>query len=337
MECQYCKNILSTNKALKTHQKTAKYCIELQIGINGVREYMTCDGCAKNFTTKREFKDHIEKCVCKKDKELKLLRKELILKDNKIIELEAQLEIYKNLSSNSQKCIQEIAKQPKTTTNTNTNNNILNLAALDMTSLTEKLTTVINEKMTEQHLLEGQEGVAKLIASCFTLEDGRKLMTCTDVSRGIWKSKDKDGNILKDVKANRIAKAVQPIAVSKADILIKLDDTKRKKIYELRDIQKRKEERQEATEREESFMKGIDKDSSHYRMYKERIDKRNKEAEKDELLESRLITEFSDANELYLLDFEDDEKPFKLFSGKEDIKNLKEDSIKFSNSLITLV
>lgn len=33
---------------------------------------------------------------------------------------------------------------------------------LDMELLTEKITQVINNNMTEQHLIEGQEGVAKL-------------------------------------------------------------------------------------------------------------------------------------------------------------------------------
>jgi hypothetical protein len=206
-----------------------------------------------------------------------------------------------------------------------------------MNVLTQKIKTVIDEKMTEQHLLEGQEGLAKLLASCFTLEDGRKLITCTDTSRGIWKSKDINGNILKDVKANNLAKTIQPLAVSKADILIDLDEKKRNKIYEIKDIQKRKEERLQADERDEAFMKGVKAGTSHYRMCEDRIRKRNMEKEKDEELERQLIEEFTNANELYLLEIEDDEKPFKLFYGKEDIKNLKEDSIKFSNSLITLV
>jgi hypothetical protein len=356
MECEFCKSSFSTNKVLKAHQKTAKYCLEKQVLQNKVVEYMICDCCKRKFTTKREFKDHKEKCIDIKDNEIKNLRDEIrnlrdeirnikeenkdkiIIKDNKILELETELKIYKNLSSESQECIKEIAKQPKTTlSNTTNTNNIMNLAPLDMNVLTEKLKTVINEQMTEAHLLEGQEGLAKLLAPCFILEDGRKLITCTDTSRNVWKSKDTNGNILKDVKANNIAKTVQPLAVSKADILIDLDGKKRTKIYELRDIEKRKKERLELDEKDEATMKGMKVGSGHYRMYEERIRKRNEDRVKDQEVEEQLLQEFREADELYLINLDDDDKPFKLYAGKEDIKNLKEDSVKFSNSLITLV
>ena len=80
----------------------------------------------------------------------------------------------------------------------------------------------------------GQEGVARLISSCFTQLDGRKTIACTDISRGVWKSKDKDGIVSRDFKASKIAKVVKPIATSKADSIIELDDDKRKKLYEIK-------------------------------------------------------------------------------------------------------
>jgi hypothetical protein len=345
MECQYCKNLFATKTNLNNHQQTAKYCLKIQGKEN--KEKYKCLGCSKSFIKIYEYNRHINNCdandninifktsnvelqskINSLEDKIDFLNTEINKKDNHIKELENKLE---NLAKTA-------INRPTTTNTTNSNtNNILNLAPLDMDALTEKFKIVINEKMTEEHLLEGQEGIAKLIASCFTNEDGRKLITCSDTSRGVWKSLDKDGNIIKDMKANKIAKKIEPIAISKADILIDMDEKKRKKVYEIKDIQKRKQERREAYERDESFMKGLKKDSSHYRMYEERLKKQSLIMEEEEENEQKLLEEFRQANELYLLDFEDDEKPFKLFSGKKDIKNLNEDSTRFSNSLISLV
>jgi hypothetical protein len=333
--CEFCNSELSNIASLKHHQQKARYCLEKQ---NADVEYLHCIGCRKDITTKRKLLIHQENCVkfhCL-EYEKKILENEqryektIQQKDKQIQELQNKLE---NLA-------EKAINRPTTTTNNTTNtmnNNILNLAPLDMAVLTERFKTVIEKNMTEQHLLEGQEGIAKLIAQCFTNEDGKKLITCTDTSRGMWKSKDKDGNIIKDYKANRIAKVVKPFATSKADILIDLDEKKRNKIYEIRDIEKRKKERLDLDERDDATMRGMKEGSAHRRMYEERVRKRDEERQKDEVLEEQLLKEFRDADELYLINLDDDDKTFKLYAGKEDIKQLGEDSIKFSSSLISLV
>ncbi len=340
MECNYCKSVFSTKTSLNNHQRIAKYCLKIQGKTE--KEDFKCIGCLKSFLRNYEYQRHLT--ICNASDNINTYKIKIVELEEKNKSLNIQNEEYKIQIKDLQDKLEKLASQainrPTTTNNTTTNtntNNIMNLAPLDMNVLTEKLKRMINDNMTEQHLLEGQEGIAKLVASCFTLEDGRKLITCTDTSRGVWKSKDTNGNILKDIKANNIAKTVQPIAVSKADILIDLDGKKRTKIYELRDIEKRKKERLDLDEKDEATMKGMKKGSGHYRMYEERIRKRNEERIKDEELEEQLLQEFREADELYLINLDDDEKPFKLYAGKEDIKNLKEDSIKFSNSLITLV
>jgi hypothetical protein len=339
-ECDYCKNIFSSIKALKAHQKCAKYCLKKQCDINEKEiKYMICDGCNKKFTTKREYKDHQERCIDKKNLEINSLKNDILLKNNLIIELETQLNIYKNLSQDSQQCIKEIARQPKTnTTNNNTTNNILNLAPLDMNTLKDQLTNVINTKMTEEHVLEGQEGIAKLVSCCFTTDDGKKLITCTDISRGIWKSKDINGNIIKDYKANNIAKVIRPLATLKANELIEIDDIKRKKIYEVICIKKRRKERLEKDKFEQSTQQGYKKNSIEYNMCENRMQKRAIDQQKDDDTEKQIIEEFEKYNELYLLDLpEDIDKPYKMYLGKKDIVEMGDDSSKFSNKLITLV
>jgi hypothetical protein len=331
VNCEFCNKEFKNNKTLNAHKKNV-ICNSLE---KTKEQRFKCEKCNKILSSKQRLNTHSSICNST-PLEVMLLQEKNKNLMNQNVEYKNQI---KDLQDKLEKLASQAINRPTTTNNSNTTNtnNIMNLAPLDMNVLTEKLKTVINENMTEQHLLEGQEGIAKLIASCFTLEDGRKLITCTDTSRGIWKSKDNNGNILKDVKANNIAKTVQPLAVSKADVLIDLDGKKRNKIYELRDIEKRKKERLELDEKDKSTMKGMKPGSGHYRMYEERLRKRSEESEKDNELEEELLEEFREADELYLINLEDDEKPFKLYAGKEEIKNLKEDSIKFSNSLITLV
>jgi hypothetical protein len=348
LKCQYCDKELSSKYNLKLHQEKAKYCLKIQgKNINGLK----CEYCNALFTRKSVYDNHMITCKVKKSKtqeelvielkeEIIKLKDDIIRKDKKIESIEAQLNIYKNLSADSQQCIKEIAKQPKNnnTTNNTTTNNILSLAPLDMNILKEQLSNVINTKMTEEHVLEGQEGIAKLVSCCFTTDDGKKLITCTDISRGVWKSKDVNGNIIKDYKANNIAKVIKPLATLKANKLIEIDDIKRKKIYELFSLRKRRKERIETDKFEVATQRGYKKNSIEYNMCEDRMRKRSMDQNEDDELEKEIIEEFKKSDELYLLDLpEDIDKPYKMYLGKKDIVEMADDSSKFSNKLITLV
>ena len=65
MECQYCKNFLSSKSAMNTHQKTAKYCIKLQ-GKGEVKGDFTCKLCNKNFLNNNRYKYHTGICNANK-------------------------------------------------------------------------------------------------------------------------------------------------------------------------------------------------------------------------------------------------------------------------------
>jgi hypothetical protein len=345
IKCEYCDKELSSKYNLKLHQEKAKYCLKIQ-GKN-INE-LKCEYCNASFTRKSVYDNHTFTCKIKKNrtqeelvitlkKEIVKLKEDIIKKDKKIENIEVQLNIYKNLSADSQQCIKEIAKQPKNTTNTTTNN-ILNLAPLDMNILKEQLTNVINTKMTDEHVLEGQEGIAKLVSCCFKTDDGKKLITCTDISRGVWKSKDINGNIFKDYKANNIAKVIKPLATLKANELIEIDDIKRKKIYEIICIKKRRKERLEKEKFEIATQQGYKKNSIEYNMCEDRMQKRSIEQQEDDEIEKEIIEEFKKNNELYLLDLpEDIDKPYKMYLGKKDIVEMGDDSTKFSSKLVSLV
>ena len=126
--------------SLNYHQKTAKYCLEIQ-GKEVSNEYK-CEYCDKLFSTKYSFNSHIDVCKESKEKDIEKYKnlyenirtenqtyrillserdnamKSLLLeRDNTIKSLEKQ--IYE-----LNQTIADIAKQPKnTTTNIKTQNN----------------------------------------------------------------------------------------------------------------------------------------------------------------------------------------------------------------------
>jgi hypothetical protein len=342
MECQYCKSIFGNKVSLSNHQKTAKYCLKLR-NVKAIE--IECKDCKKKFTRESTLSRHIK--ICKMNVTTKLENKIIELEnhyktqieDKNILILKYEIQI-KELQNKLENLAKEAIRRPTTsnTTTNNTTNNILNLAPLDMNILKDQLSNVINTKMTEEHVLEGQEGIAKLVSCCFTTDDGKKLITCTDISRGVWKSKDVNGNIIKDYKANNIAKVIKPLATLKANELIEIDDIKRKKIYEIICIKKRRKDRLETDKFEVATQQGYNKNSIEYNMCENRMHKRAIEQQRDDEFEKEIVEEFEKSNELYLLDLpEDIDKPYKMYLGKKDIVEMGDDSSKFSNKLITLM
>lgn len=67
MDCEFCKRSFSTKGILVSHQKTAKYCLELQ---NKNNENFQCNFCKKNFTSRYNLNDHLNTCKKKKTEEI---------------------------------------------------------------------------------------------------------------------------------------------------------------------------------------------------------------------------------------------------------------------------
>jgi hypothetical protein len=61
MECEFCQKIFSTKGTLKTHQKTAKYCIKLQEKKGNNIEKFFCQYCNKELS-QRQVIFHEQKC-----------------------------------------------------------------------------------------------------------------------------------------------------------------------------------------------------------------------------------------------------------------------------------
>jgi hypothetical protein len=65
MECDFCNKLFSTKPNLVAHQKTAKYCLEIQGKTN---DQFKCRYCEKVFTCQQRLIDHTESSCKMKDK-----------------------------------------------------------------------------------------------------------------------------------------------------------------------------------------------------------------------------------------------------------------------------
>ena len=73
MQCDFCKKQFSSKSNLSSHQKTAKYCLQLQGRDN---PNFGCKFCDKNFTSNYNLAEHIHSCKekIKHEEEEKILQ-----------------------------------------------------------------------------------------------------------------------------------------------------------------------------------------------------------------------------------------------------------------------
>ena len=204
LKCEFCNTELKSVSSLNSHKKTAKYCLEKQ-GIQTIKSttrsaaeivMFDCVYCKKILSTRQNLNIHLNSCVEKfkqQEEELKKLQLE-------VIELRLQNKIYKELSTNTQECIQSIAKQPKNQTN-------LFLSPIDLSQ--EHISKVIQEKFTTEHFYDGQAGVARFaVDNILKDKDGKLGYICTDPARQIFKHITSDGEVKKDVRASKLTKKI---------------------------------------------------------------------------------------------------------------------------------
>jgi hypothetical protein len=225
MNCEFCKKEFSNKSNLICHQKTAKYCLKLRE--ENLPNGFNCDYCNEKFLRKSVLTSHLEKCKFKKELDqneliLKLksehklnLESKLLEKDNIIKDLKKQIEDLQN--KNQELALRAIDKPTNITNNKNTDvtnnqNKILNnIGVLNLDP--DKLEEVFMNRMTLQHVIDGQLGVANLIHQHFlTDENNNPLAVCTDKSRQIIKYKGKNGEIIKDQKGYHLASKIYSLS-----------------------------------------------------------------------------------------------------------------------------
>ncbi len=243
-KCEYCSNEFINKGALVRHQKTAKYCLKIQE--NNIINY-TCELCDKYFTRKDSFLYHKNICkptdndtITKQKLDIEELhniidkqkdtideqkdtideQKNIIIGLNKNIailetKLEGKIELsnkIEQLHTSDNNCIKQIALQPKTiqtsqSTNNNTQNILNNLPVFSITK--EQLKKAAETDFSLELFLQGQAGVAKFTIGVFRKAHDDKLpWIVSDQARGIFKTKDEDGNIVIDLHAEKITAMV---------------------------------------------------------------------------------------------------------------------------------
>lgn len=86
--CEFCGKEFYSKYTLKTHQQTAKACVQLK---PLVQECFECDGCRKQLHSKSRFDEHVKNCKEQKDILIEKLREELAAKTSKIELLEKEV------------------------------------------------------------------------------------------------------------------------------------------------------------------------------------------------------------------------------------------------------
>jgi hypothetical protein len=222
-KCEYCKGVFKTLKILNYHQKTAKFCLIKQ------NKRIICNYCNNISYSEKEFEFHQNNCIVflksknqdleEKIKELQDENKDIAYFQNKIEFCEKQFFDKENYyekqlieKDNQIKHLQEqivsitktaVSKPTTTNNNNNINNKILNMSVLNLDS--DNIKSIINDKYNLDVISEGQKGVAKF-ATNFLLKDsdGNLNYVCTDPSRKIFKYKNHDGELEKDINAQRL-------------------------------------------------------------------------------------------------------------------------------------
>jgi len=243
--CNFCKKEFTFKGNMLSHQKTAKYCLELQ-GKDII--LFDCDFCLKNFTTQQNLNDHGPVCrekdkkqyedklkeieKQKKDYEDKLetqrrffedkLEKQRLDYEDK---LEKQRKEYNNYTEQSKNIIikkdeEYIAKLEARLDKFE--NAVTSMAAEPKTTKTtnvvvnntlnlsnEHVTKVLDEHFTKEVVSGGQRGLAKMVCEKMLKGvDGKLTYKCVDPSRQTFEFINEDGDIERDVKAKKLTKAL---------------------------------------------------------------------------------------------------------------------------------
>ena len=220
--CEFCNSSFSSKSNLVAHKKRAKKCLKIQK--KEVPEDFSCEKCEKIFTSKHGLNEHRIKCNTELwEKYVNLENKYEIAKkviDEKNIQIKSLQEQIKQLQSKIVD-IAIIGAKKDTTKNTyRVNNNIIqNLVPYDLNK--EKIHTIVDEKFTENYLYGRENGIANFAVSNLLKDEEQKLkMLCTDTARKIFVYKDSEGNLYKDVCADKFLENYLPAVKEKSHKII---------------------------------------------------------------------------------------------------------------------
>jgi hypothetical protein len=208
--CEYCETKFKSLRALKKHQKTAKYCLKKR-GIDQ-KDNFQCLICKKTLTTKHRLKTHQSICIpfqlkLNNEKWEQKMTEKMTEKDTIIISLKKQLDdqkkqhddqkkYYEKKLSSFQKDMKDVAmkavSRPISNITNKTiqiNNYIKNMQPLSLDHIKENI-----PMLTLDHHVKGPEGYAEYALE-FPFKDR---IVCVDVARNKIKYKNEEGDIIED-------------------------------------------------------------------------------------------------------------------------------------------
>ena len=234
-KCEFCNTEFKSISSLNYHKKNTQYCLNIQNNndkdnLNNIEDFI-CEFCNCKLKSKRNLNYHKINC---KQKIINDATKDIIENINQkhqeeiselnliIATLRAKLEIYER----DHNVISDIAKQTKNTYN---NHIVNNMAVFDIDKITENFTNKLGY-ITKEDIINGQKGIASILAPCLYDNSGNKMITCTDKSRLTFTKVDKDNNKIKDQELKNLASVIKPLALKKADEIVE-EHAKLKKNY----------------------------------------------------------------------------------------------------------
>ena len=239
-KCDYCNKILSSKQNLEIHIKKCEIIVE--------KEEYKCEYCDKILSTKQKLdyhnnicdkkKENIDKLEKeKKDKEIENLKVQLEKQKEEYKEqlekqkeeykeqLEKQKKEYKDQIRELQDKLENLAtkaiERPTSVVSNTTTNNSLNIAtSMDFDNI-DQIKNLIDNSLTINHVVDGQKGLANFVKETMLLDhNGISKYICTDPSRYIFKYKDTNGEIKKDVEAKKLTSSLVKGGIRKQTAII---------------------------------------------------------------------------------------------------------------------
>lgn len=358
IQCKYCNTEFQTIYSLNTHIKKAKYCLAKQGKTDEINEKkFQCELCNKLLSSKQRLENHTKICkektlsceycnevVSSKNKlvihiSTCVKKFEFIIEDYKKqlrdqaeqyeIQIKEKSEKYENQIKELQDKLERIAtagvkKPTNQTTNITTINNILAPYKLDVI-----LDRFSKTEITEEHVIDGQSGIARALIPCLINDDGKKMIKCNDASRGVFITIDEYGNVSKDLKARNLALAIEPIATKKANKIIEIYEDKINKFSHTKKLKKDIEYCRKEIEDMKETLQGFKKGEAQYKQYLEKIKIKEMEINRN----INLIEEY-EQNGIEEDDFNIEPKNLEnLNSGRTNIQDVKKDTNNFANTI----
>jgi hypothetical protein len=246
--CEFCNKEFKSDKILKTHQTTAKYCLRIQNeNISEILTNFKCEYCDKFFTTKLHLSRHNKTCnnlkIIKKKEDENIIRnlEEEIIKLKTIIDqlekkdndYQKQLEkkdiFYQKQITELQDKLERLASKaiskPTIQTNNTINHKCSSLAILNLDN--NDIKQKVEKSFTIDHYRNGQKGVAEFTLNNVLKNDkGELAYKCLDYARRTCGFKDENGECHKDARANILTTHIAPHVIKKAIKIFKKNISK---------------------------------------------------------------------------------------------------------------